>query len=346
MKILIIGGTKFLGWHLVDVISDTNVKVTLFNRGNNYAADEISDVEQIHGDRNTDLEKLSGRTWDAVIDTCGYLPQTVRKSAEFLKDKVGQYVFISSGSVYTNTNKPNYDESAETATLSEEQQKQVEKIDAKGEINAYVLGENYGALKVLCEEAAEKAMPGRVLNVRAGMIVGMFDWTDRFAYWAMRVAKGDEVLAPGSPDNPVQMIDAQNLSNWIFRMIKNQETGTYNATSFPYQLTFGKMLDAIKWASKSDAEFTWVGEKFLLENNVKPWSDMPFYLPESDENMRNFMTMNVDKASAKGLQLRPLHRVIREVSEWRKTQDMEMKAGISSEREKELLEKWHEQNSE
>ena len=345
MKILIIGGTKFLGWHLADVISDTDVKVTLFNRGNSYAAEEISDVERIHGDRNTDLEKLSGRTWDAVIDTCGYLPQTVGKSAEFLKDKVGQYVFISSGAVYADTRQANYDESAETATLSEKQRKEIAKIDVAGEINAYMLGENYGALKVLCEEAAEKAMPGRVLNVRAGMIVGKFDWTDRFAYWVMRVARGGEVLAPGSPDNPVQMIDARNLSNWIFRMIKNWEFGTYNATSFPYELTFGKMLGEIKRASKSDAAFTWVGEKFLLENNVKPWSDMPFYLPESDENTRNFMTMNVDKALAKGLEFRSLNETIIDVLNWREKQDFEMKAGISTEREKELLEKWHEQNS-
>ena len=146
--------------------------------------DKIENVEQIHGDRNNDLGNLSGKTWDAVIDTCGYLPQTVKKSAEFLRDKVNQYVFISSGSVYKNTRKADYDEQTETAKLSGEERKKFENIDTKQELNGIVLGESYGALKVLCEEAAENAVPNRLLNVRAGMIVGKFDWTDRFAYWA------------------------------------------------------------------------------------------------------------------------------------------------------------------
>lgn len=346
MKILIIGGTKFLGRHLVDAALQNGHEITLFNRGKKYADEAISDVEQIHGDRNSDLDKLSGRTWNAVIDTCGYLPQTVKTSAEFLKDKVSQYVFISSGSVYTEITEPNYDETTKTATLSDEQRKEVEKIDPKGELTGAVLGENYGALKFLCEEAAESVMPDRVLNVRAGMIVGAFDWTDRFNYWVMRVAKGGEVLAPGTPENALQLIDARDLSEWIIRMIEENETGIFNVTSKPYEITFEKMLDAMKSASESNAEFTWVDEKFLTENNVAPWSDMPFYLPESDENFRHFLTMNVNKALAKGLKFRPLEETITGVFNWRKSQDEEMKAGISIEREKELLEKWHEQNSE
>jgi 2'-hydroxyisoflavone reductase len=339
MKILIIGGTKFLGRHLAQAALKNNHRVTLFNRGTKYSNDEIEAVEQIHGDRNSDLDKLNGRNCDAVIDTCGYLPQSVRASAEFLKDKTSRYVFISSGSVYDDTSQPNYDETTRTATLDEEQRKAVEKINPKGELNGLVLGENYGTLKALCERAAESAMPGRVLNVRAGMIVGAFDWTDRFGYWVTRIAQGGEILAPGTPENFVQLIDARDLSEWIIKMIEGGEAGIFNATGKPFELSFGKMLDTIKSATESDAKFVWADEKFLAENNVAPWSEMPFYLPESDETARNFLTMNVDKALAKSLKFRPLRDTILEVLRWRETQNFPLRAGISAERERQLLEK-------
>lgn len=341
MKILIIGGTKFLGHHLVAAALERNHEVTLFNRGK-YSNENFENVEQIRGDRNSDLDKLKNRNWDALIDTCGYLPQTVKLSAEFLKGAVNQYVFISSGSVYSDVRKPNYDENTPTAQLTNEQKKEVEKIDPQGELTGPILGEYYGALKALCEEAAANAMPGRVLNVRAGMIVGAFDRTDRFGYWVMRVSKGGQVLAPGTPENPVQLIDARDLSEWIIKMIENGENGIYNATGKPFELTFGKMLGEMKNVSGSDAEFVWASEEFLKEENVAPWSEMPFYLSESDDEIKNFLTMNVDKALSKGLSFRPLSDTIREAFDWRKTVDEKLKAGISADREKELLQKWRE----
>lgn len=341
MKILIIGGTKFLGRHLIDAALENEHEVTLFNRGKQYSDEQIPQVEQVHGDRNSDLEKLGEKTFDAVIDTSGYLPQTVEISAKFLKDKVKQYVFISSGSVYPETPEPNYDETTKTAKLSDEQLKQVAAIDAKGDLNGKTLGEHYGALKKLCEEEIERVMPNRVLSVRAGMIVGAFDWTDRFNYWVMRVAEGGEILAPGKPENFVQLIDARDLSNWIISMIERGENGIFNVTGKPFKTNFGQMLEAIKAATNSDAEFVWADEKFLEENNVEPWSEMPFYLPESFAEARGFLAMNVDKALANNLKFRPLEETIRDVLNWREKQDFEMKAGISSEREKELLEKLH-----
>jgi 2'-hydroxyisoflavone reductase len=340
MKVLIIGGTKFLGRHLIQSALAKGHEVTLFNRGTKYTEESIEAVEEIHGDRHTDLEKLAHRRWDAVIDTCGYLPQTVRISAEFLNDKVNQYVFISSGSVYSETSQPNYDETTATAKLTPEQQKAVAEIDPKGELNGLTLGENYGALKALCEQTIEQIMPNRTLNIRAGMIVGAFDWTDRFAYWVMRIADGGDILAPGKPENPVQLIDARDLSDWIIKMIEANENGIFNATSPPFELCFGQMLEEIKSATSATAEFIWVNEKFLVEENVAPWSEMPFYLPQSDENFRYFLTMNVDRALTKGLTFRPLRETILEVFNWRKAQNMEMKAGISVERESELLRSW------
>lgn len=339
MKILIIGGTKFLGRHLVDAALQNGHEVTLFNRGKKYSDEKIETVEQIHGDRNSDLKKLGGRRFDAVIDTSGYLPQTVRTSAEFLKDKVGQYVFISSASVYPETPEPDYDETTPTAALNDEQLEQVALIDPKGELNGQVLGEHYGALKKLCEEEIERVMPNRVLNVRAGMIVGAFDWTDRFTYWVMRVRKGGTLLAPGKPENLVQMIDARDLSGWIIKMIETGENGIFNVTGKPFEMNFGQMLDAIKTATEAEAEFVWADEKFLTENNVQPWSEMPFYLPESFAEARGFLAMNVDKALGKGLEFRDFSETVQDVLDWREKQDFEMKAGISAEREAELLEK-------
>ena len=341
MKILIIGGTKFLGRHLITASLKNNHEITLFNRGK-HSAEKIENVEQIHGDRNSDFAKLNGRNWDAVIDTCGYLPQTVKVSAEFLKDSVNQYVFISSISAYANFINVDFDETAPVAELTEEQQKQANEIDPKGELTGAILGEIYGALKALCEREAERAMPGRVLNVRSGLIVGAFDPTDRFTYWVMRVASGGEVLAPGTPSRCVQLIDARDISEWIINMIERRENGIYHATGKPFELTMKKMLEEIKSVSGSDTAFTWADEGFLNREKVAVWSEMPLYLPESNKEAHGFLSANIDKALEKGLSFRPLSETIRETLDWRRTKNDELKAGISAEREKELLEKWHE----
>ncbi|HEX8250533.1 MAG TPA: NAD-dependent epimerase/dehydratase family protein [Pyrinomonadaceae bacterium] len=343
MKILIIGGTKFLGRHLIAAAQAGGHAVTLFNRGR-HSSENFADVEQIHGDRHSDLDRLSGRAWDAVIDTCGYLPQSVKASAEALQNAVNQYVFISSISAYAGFSRPDFDETAPAAELNEEQQKRADAIDPKGEFTGPVLGEMYGALKVLCERAAETAMPGKVLQVRSGLIVGSFDPTDRFTYWVMRVARGGEVLAPGAPDRFVQLIDARDLSEWIIKMVERNETGIYNVTGKPFELTMRAMLEEIKNASGvGDARFTWTSEEFLKRENVEPWSEMPLYLFESVEESKGFLAVNVDKALRAGLEFRPLRETVQDTLNWRKTKTGELKAGIDSEKEKELLRKWHEQ---
>lgn len=339
MKILIIGGTKFLGRHLIKAAQDRNHEVTLFNRGKT-SDEEFANVEQIHGDRNFELEKLANRTWDAVIDTCGYLPQSIKTSAEFLKNSVGQYVFISSISTYSDFSLPNFAENTPLAKLTPEQEKRLAEIDLKGDLTAYVLGEMYGALKVLCEEEAERAMPNKTLIIRPGLIVGEYDWTDRFSYWVMRVAKGGEVLAPGNPNRFIQFIDAQDLAKWTIKMIEDKEVGVFNATGKPFELTFGKFLDEVKSVIKSDAQFTWVSEEFLTEEKVAPWSELPLCLPESDEDSKGFLSANVDKAINKGLTFQPLSETILKTLTWRKSINSELKAGLSAKREKELLQKW------
>ncbi len=339
MKLLIIGGTKFSGRHLVKAAFERDHEVTVFHRGK-HPIGNLNVSEEILGDRNFDLDKLADQTWDVVFDMCGYLPNWVQSSAEFLKGSAQKYVFISSVSVYDEIAESNYDESAKLNKLSSKQKERLAKIDPKGEFNAVDLGDMYGALKVLCEREVLRHFPGNHLIIRPGLIVGEFDFTDRFTYWVMRVARGGEVLAPNKPETPVQFIDAKDLAGWLIKLIENDEQGIYNAINKPFDLTFGEMLNAIKKVSESGAEFSWVTEEFMEENNVAPWSDMPLHLPESLAYMR---TANVDKAFEKGLEIRTLDETIRDTLNWRKTIDEPLKAGITAERERELLVKWHSQ---
>jgi 2'-hydroxyisoflavone reductase len=335
---LIIGGTKFLGRHLVDSLLAKGHEVALFNRGKHPASD-MPQIEVINGDRNRDLDKLAGRRWEAVFDTCGYLPGTVKKSAEFFAESADTYVFISSMSCYADTRKADFDETTLVAKLTKEQEAEVEKIDPSSDITAATLGASYGALKALCEQAAEAAMPGRVLQVRSGLIVGLYDPTDRFTYWVMRTADGGEVLAPGDPGRFVQLIDVRNLADWAVKMAAGCETGTYNVTGKPFDLTIGAMLAEIKTTTGGDATFTWAEEEFLDREKVAPWSDMPLYLPESDEDARGFLSANIDKALATGLRFRPFGDTILDTYRWRRKLDAPLKAGITPEREAELLAK-------
>ena len=344
MKLLIIGGTRFVGRHLVTAAVARDHEVTLFNRGQ-HSSEQLPHVESIQGDRNSDLHQLQGRRWDAVIDTCGLVPGPVKAAAELLSDSVERYVFISSQSVYADISEPGVDESAPLKSLTPEQVEKANKINESGQGSAAAYGEMYGGLKVLCEQAAEEAMPNRVLVIRPGLIVGPYDYTDRFTYWPVRVARGGEVLAPGRPDQFVQLIDARDLAQWVVTMVEQKETRIYNANCPANSFTMKHVLDECKTTSRSDASLTWADEEFLLQEDVHAWSEMPLWLPEdAAPHLKGFMFINCDKAFAAGLTFRPLSETIRDTLEWYRTQsvDEQMKAGISSERELELLKKWHE----
>ncbi len=336
MKLLIIGGTKFLGRHLVTEALARGHEVTLFNRGNHPAP---AAVESIHGDRHndSDLEKLKGRRWDIVIDTSGQLPRSVRAIAEILSDSVDVYVFISTQNAYASVSVPGVDETFPAATLTSEQLDQAYADDASHE-------KMYGGLKALSEQAAEEVMPDRVLVVRPGLIVGPYDYTDRFTYWPVRVARGGEVLAPGRAERFVQFIDVRDLSEWLVSMAERRAAGLYNANGEPGKLTMQNVLEECKLVSDSDASFTWVSEEFLLQEKVAAWMEMPLWLPESAPNLKGFMFVKPDKAIADGLRFRPLSETIRDTLTWYQTERAgdELKTGISSEREQELLRKWHE----
>lgn len=299
----------------------------------------------IRGDRNRDLSLLKGRRWDAVIDTSGYLPRAVKAAAELLSDAVELYVFISSQSAYADLSTPGVDENAPLKTLTSKQLDEADAIEGSG---AASYGALYGGLKALCEQAATTAMPERVLIIRPGLIVGPDDYTDRFTYWPVRVARGGEVLAPGRPERPIQFIDVRDLSGWTISMSERHQPGIYNANSVPGRLTMQHVLDECKHASASKATFTWVGEEFLLAENVAAWSEMPLWLPEdAAPHLRGFFFLNCDRAFAAGLQIRPLRETIRDTLSWFQTDRLneDLKAGIASDKEQALLRKWHESHS-
>lgn len=377
MRLLILGGTRFVGRHLVTAALARNHEVTLFNRGKNRGKQPsaaLSIVETIYGDRNSDLAKLQGRRWDAVVDTCGYLPRTVRASAEILFGSVDVYVFISSLSVYADVSRLGVDETASLATLTNEQLEQANAIDASGQASAVTYGKMYGGLKALCEQAAREVLPNRVLIIRSGLIVGSHDYTDRFTYWVVRVARGGEVLAPGRPDRYVQFIDVRDLAEWTMSMTERKETGVYNANGSPgisdpvtqtvslrpspghssaaqanslrySSRTMESVLEECKTASASDASFTWVDDNFLLQEKVAPWSEMPLWMPEeAAPHLKGFMFINCDKAVSSGLSFRPLSDTISDILSWRETNGLneDLKAGIDTAKEQRLLRKWHE----
>lgn len=341
MKLLILGGTRFLGKHLVIAARARGHEVTLFNRGN-YSTEGLGTVETIQGDRHSELHKLRGRRWDVVVDTSGHLPRAVKAAAEILSDEVERYVFISSQNAYRDVRVRGIAETYPLATLSNEQLDRANAIETSGQPS---YGELYGGLKALCEQAAEEAMPNRVLIIRPGLIVGPDDYTDRFTYWPVRVARGSEVLAPGRPERFIQFIDVRDLAEWLLRLIERKATGIYNAHGVPNTLTMERLLHECQSVSASDAKFTWLSEEFLLQENVAAWNELPLWLPEEvAPHLTGFMFISPDKAIAAGLNFRPLRDTVKDTLTWFRTNRATdaLKAGLDRDKETALLYKWHE----
>jgi 2'-hydroxyisoflavone reductase len=339
MRMLILGGTGFTGPFQVKYALSRGHKVTVFNRGKTHAGELPKEAEQLIGDRNGQLGALKGRKWDVVIDIPTTLPVWVRDAAEVLKGNVDRYIFVSTISVYSNLSKAGADETAALAKY--------EGADAMKETSATLRASNfglYGPLKALSEAEAEKQFPGKALIVRPGLIVGPGDESDRFSYWPVRIERGGEVLAPGKPTDPVQFIDARDLAEWIIRMAEQGTTGVFNATGPKEKLGVGAMLDGIKKAEKSDAQFTWVDAEFLASQKVRPWSDMPVWIPPRGEET-GFAEISIKKALDKGLTFRSLADTTQATLEWFHKQPAErqakLRAGITAEREKEVLAAWH-----
>jgi nucleoside-diphosphate-sugar epimerase len=323
VRVLILGGTLFVGRHLVEAALERGHDVTLFNRGQT-GPGLYPELETRHGDRAAgDLESLREGTWDAVFDTSARVPRWVREAAALLADRVGHYAFVSSCSVYSDTTLPGTNESSPVHALEDETTEEITSADV------------YGGLKVLCERELERALPGRSLSARAGLIVGPYDGTGRFTYWVHRIARGGDVLAPEPRDQPVQLIHGRDLAEWLLDMAEKGESGTYNATGPETPLTMQRLLEAIVAETGSDARLVWVDEGYLVENGVEAWSDLPLWVaPGGNPEVANFLAVDVTRAVTAGLRFRPLARTIRDTLE---QADTSPAAGLDEARERELL---------
>ncbi|HEV8052918.1 MAG TPA: NAD-dependent epimerase/dehydratase family protein [Parachlamydiaceae bacterium] len=322
LKILILGGTHFLGLHLTEELQKNGHEVTLFNRGIQNP-NIFPDIEQLHGDRDGNLEALRDRHWDAVIDTSGHVPRVVEQSAKLLAESTNHYTFISTIGVYKDFHKFGIDETYPLAELK----------DIQDEV---ITEKNEGALKGLCEAVIHRYFPKNSLIIRPGLIVGPHDPTNRFTYWPIRISEGGEVLAPAR--QIVQFIDVRDLAKWIVQMVEQQAIGIYNATGTP--ISFNNLLNECHRVTHSTSHINWVNDDFLIKEEVQDWSELPLWLSK-ERQMPGFMHINSQKAINTGLSFRPLTETILSTLQWNATRGpVQLKAGLDRVKENNLLMAW------
>ena len=339
LRILILGGTGFTGPFQVAYALARGHQVTTFNRGRRPIAEWGDRVEQLVGDRSTgDLESLQGREWDVCIDNPTSLPYWVRDAGKVLKGKVGHYLFISTISVYADGSKPGIDE---TSALAPYQGR-----DAMAETRETLMANIeglYGPLKALSEAEARKQFGDKVTIVRPGYIVGPRDETDRFTYWPRRIAQGGEILVPGDGQDPIQVIDGRDLGEWMIRLAENGTTGDFNACGPDYRLSMDAMVHGCHAVTGGPARFTHVPQAFIGKNEV----GLPIWVPREGSPYSGYGAVSNARAIAAGLTFRPLAQTVADLLAWYRSQpearQAEVRAGISREKEAELLKAWHAQ---
>lgn len=328
MKLLVIGGTRFVGKHIVDAALRQGDAVTLFNRGQSAAAPPPG-VALRRGDRCGDLGALASGNWDAVIDCCGYLPGEVSCMAGYLHGRVGAYAFVSSVSVYASFAQTNH----EGSPLGRIDDVDTELVDSR----------TYGPLKALCEAEVAKRFGAAALFLRPGLVVGPHDPTQRFTYWPARIARAaddEPVLVPGGRNVPVQFIDARDLAAFVLQALHKNVAGTFNVASTIGALTFGDLLEACVAAAGTQPRFEWASAEALAAHGVAPWTDMPVWIDPAHERS-GLMRSDNRAALAAGLQIRALADTVADTLAWFRTlpanEQAFSKAGLTPEREAQVL---------
>ena len=306
MKLLVIGGTKFLGRYVVETARARGDEVTTFNRGKTNPT-LFPDVEHLTGDRDGGLEVLAHRSWDAVIDTCGYAPRVVDQSARLLAGRVGIYAFVSSVSVYADFKQRGITEDQPLASLD----------PAFTEETAPA---NYGAQKARCEQSVRAHFPANALIVRPGIIVGPHDPTDRFTYWVHRIGTESRVVVPASDRSAFQFIYARDLADWILSMVADGRQGTFNATGPEEPLSMKSFFELCRDSLNPNAELRWASESILAEHGLPDWNQMPLWVPGSEPDMIGFFTVNCKRAAAAGLAFTSTQDVVSRTFEWIRAQ--------------------------
>jgi len=333
LRILILGGTGFIGPHQVEYALARGHQVTLFNRGKTNPS-LFPSVEKLQGDRNASdgYAALAGRRWDVVIDNPAQLPRWVREAGAALRESTDRYVFVSTLSVFANRRAIGMTEDGP--------------LHAPGDPDATTVGNQYGPLKVRCEMEARDAFGDRALILRPGLIVGPGDLTDRFSYWPVRIERGGEVLAPGTPDDPVAFIDARDFTEFLVRLCEQGASGVYNCVGPRPGLTMAGMLHGIQAVTTSDARYTWVDADFLLERKLRPYRDLPVWMPPRGDSA-GWARMDCSKAIAAGLTFRTLADTAQATLDYYHAQpagrQAALRAGLTPEQEREVLAAWHAQ---
>ncbi len=326
MKLLFIGGTRFVGMHMVSAALARGHEVTLFHRGST-GPDLFPGVDTILGDRTKDLGLLQGKTWDAVVDSSGYEPATVAASAEALKPLAPVYLFVSTISVYEPSETPIREDDALPPIPD-------------GMPLTGVTGESYGPLKVLCEQEVERVYGENALIMRPGLVVGPGDYTDRFTYWPLRMTQGNEILVPNRPDQPWQMIDGRDLGEFAIHLLESGARGVFNGVGPASKKTMVEYLEETRRAANPDCKLVLVEEAFLQEREVQEWVDLPFFLWSSSGPK----SLNVDNSRAlqNGLTLRPVGNTVRDLLAWKAglADPSGLTTGMTKERQDELLAEW------
>lgn len=300
MRLLILGGTSFLGRHLTEQALDRGFDVTLFNRGQTNPG-LYAGATEIHGDRKKDLSELDGLSFDSVIDPSGYLPRDVEAAATFLKPNVPHYVFISSVSAYEDPGAPNIDEESAAFPYNPALESETE-----------MTPEIYGPLKAECERRATAIYGDDALIIRPGLIVGRYDKTGRFSYWLQRIRQGGDVATPDVPDAPVQFLDAHDLAAWTLDLCERKTGGTINAIGPAAPMIFHELMQALKPTAPPGTKLVAIEEGFLLDQGIDPWVEMPLWIP-AKENMEGFMKVKTDRMLANGMKIRPLAETVADI---------------------------------
>jgi nucleoside-diphosphate-sugar epimerase len=321
MRLLVLGGTVFLGRHVAAEALARGHEVTLLHRGR-HGAGVLPEAEHLRADRTGDLTALDGRAWDAAVDTSGYDPAAVAASTRRLSGAVSHLVFVSTCNVYPAWPSEPVDEDSPVWTE----------------------GDDYGPAKAECERVAEAAMPGRVACVRAGLLCGPHDNIFRLPWWVRRIAAGGDVVAPGDPARAVQLIDARDLAAWMLDLAEDGTPGTFNGTAPAGAVTMGEVLDTAVAVTGSGARLAWVGDDALVAAGVEPWDELPLWLPEAD--LPGTWQVGTARAQAAGLRCRPVAETVADVWDWLRTGGAEelgdwraehRPRGLSPRRERELL---------
>ena len=338
MQILVLGGGIFIGRHFVETALNRGHQVAVFSRFKS-RSDFPSCVEKLKGDRYSDLSCLKNRTWDVIIDTSGYLPSAVSNSAEILKGQAQQYVYISSVSAYKDLDKSTIDETSLLVEIDDESLHKAESIDKNDSPTAMSFGESYGGLKSKCEDIVRNIFYNQSLIVRAGLVVGPYDYTNRFIYWPQRFQEGGECIIPSNSISPICFIDARDITEWVITMVEKRQSGTFNTTGMRHGLSFDELLNSCRDIFASNLELIEINSDFIEENGIRLWEELPLLLPTPAQG---FARIDDKKAVEHGLTYRPLKTTIHDTLHWSNslTPVYKIKVGMDNSRERELVNKW------